>query len=314
MRSVVTGGAGFIGSHLVEALVAAGDDVLVLDDLSSGREEHLAGVLGRGAVLREADVRDADVVARLCASHRPERVFHLAAQIDVRRSVEDPGADARINVEGTINALEAARAAGARRFVQASTGGAIYGEAEVLPTPEEAPARPISPYGQSKLAAEGYVRLYAELHGLPGIALRLGNIYGPRQGASGETGVIGIFCRRLLAGADPVVFGDGRQTRDYVFVGDVVRAMLAAASSTVEGVVNIGRGEETSVNDLIDVLRPLGQGEAFSPGYRPERAGEVQRSCLDPARAGSTLGWRPGTGLCEGLRATLDFERTQAPV
>ena len=231
MEALVTGGAGFIGSHLVDALLERGDRVVVIDDLSTGRRENLEGAIAKGALLLEADITDAAAVADAFETHSPEVVFHLAAQIDVRRSVTDPVFDLGVNVGGTLNLLEAARRTQARRFILASTGGAIYGEGAGRPLPldEGSECRPDAPYGQSKYAAEGYLSLYGRLYGLPTVALRLGNVYGSRQDPLGEAGVVAIFCGALLGGGTPKVFGDGRQTRDYVYVGDVVEAFLAAA-------------------------------------------------------------------------------------
>jgi UDP-glucose 4-epimerase len=308
MRTLVTGGAGFIGSNLVDELLARGDEVAVLDDLSTGRRENLDGALGAGAELIEGDIRDAGAVAAAYERARPEAVFHLAAQIDVRKSVADPAFDASINVGGTATLLESAREAGMPRFVLISTGGAIYGEGEgrELPLPEDTEVAPLSPYGQSKFAAEGYLALYGRLYGLPGISLRLGNVYGPRQDPLGEAGVIAIFCGRLRAGEPPVVFGDGRQTRDYIYVGDVVSAALAAAESEAGGALNVGTGIETTVLELVEGLRELSGEGGFEAQLAPARRGEVQRISIDPARAAEALGWRPQVGLDEGLRLTLD--------
>lgn len=307
MRAMVTGGAGFIGSNLVDALLARGDEVTVVDDLSTGRRENLKAALAGGARLVVQDIREGAALTELAVEARPEAVFHLAAQIDVRKSVADPAFDASVNVGGTANVLEAAHAAGARRVVFTSTGGAIYGEGEgqELPLGEEAPIAPLSPYGQSKFAGEGYLALYERLHGLYGAALRLGNVYGPRQDPLGEAGVIAIFCGRLRAGARPTVFGDGRQTRDYVYVGDVVAAALAAAESEASGPLNIGTGRETDVLGLVERLAALGEGEGFEPELAPPRPGEVQRIAIDPSRAGRELGWTPKVELEEGLRLTL---------
>jgi UDP-glucose 4-epimerase len=305
VKALVTGGAGFIGSNLVDALLARGDEVAIVDDLSTGRRENLTGALAAGATLWDVDICDAEHLAVPMHGHSPDVVFHLAAQIDVRRSVADPVADARVNVEGTINVLAAAHAAGARRVVYSSTGGAIYGEAEVVPTSEEAPIRPLSPYGQAKYAAEGYCALFAALHGLPTISLRYANVYGPRQDPLGEGGVIAIFCGRLLTGGPPTVYGDGHQTRDYLYVGDVVQANLLAASSGLTGSYNVGTGIETSVLDLVRAFRELGGGAVFEPNHAPPRAGEVLRSCLDATRARFELGWEPQVDLAAGLRLTL---------
>jgi UDP-glucose 4-epimerase len=308
MRALVTGGAGFIGSNLVDALLARGDEVTVVDDLSTGRRENLDGALAAGAKLVELDVREAAALAELAAEARPDVIFHLAAQIDVRKSIADPAFDASINVGGTANVLEAARAAGSPRIVFVSTGGAIYGEGkgQQLPLEEDAPIAPLSPYGQSKSAAEGYLALYERLYGLSGVSLRLGNVYGPRQDPLGEAGVIAIFCGRLQAGERPTVFGDGAQTRDYIYVGDVVGAALAAAESGLSGPVNIGTGIETDVLELVTRLAELGDAGGFEPEFAPPRTGEVQRISIDPARAERELGWRAETGLAEGLRLTLD--------
>ncbi|HEY1356368.1 MAG TPA: NAD-dependent epimerase/dehydratase family protein [Solirubrobacterales bacterium] len=308
MRCLVTGGAGFIGSNLVDALVARGDEVTIVDDLSSGRRENLEQALAAGARLAEADVRDGEALLDLARQARPEAVFHLAAQIDVRKSVEDPAFDASINVGGTALVLEAARAVGSPRVVFISTGGAIYGEGEGqdLPLDESAPIAPMSAYGQSKFAAEGYLSLYERLYGQPGVSLRLGNVYGPRQDPLGEAGVIAIFCGRLEAGGRPTVYGDGTQTRDYIYVGDVVAAALAAAESHASGAINIGTGIETDVLELAARLGELAGRDDFAPELAPPRTGEVQRIALDPGRAERELGWRAETGLEEGLRLTLN--------
>jgi UDP-glucose 4-epimerase len=307
MKALVTGGAGFIGSNLADALLARGDEVIVVDDLSTGRRENLDGALAAGAELVEADIRDRAELERLADAEKPEVIFHLAAQIDVRKSIADPAFDASINVGGTANVLEAARVAGSRRIVFSSTGGAIYGEGDgqELPLREDAPLAPEAPYGQSKFAGEGYLALYERLYGLSTIPLRLGNVYGPRQDPLGEAGVIAIFCGKLRAGERPTVFGDGKQTRDYIYVGDVVSAMLAAADAETTGPVNVGTGIETDVLELASALGELGGTESFEPEMAPARTGEVQRISIDPARAERELGWTPQMGLSEGLRVTL---------
>jgi UDP-glucose 4-epimerase len=310
VRTLVTGGAGFIGSHIVDAVLGRGDQVMVVDDLSTGREENVRDAIGRGMTLFGGDIRDARFVDALLRRERPEVVVHLAAQIDVRVSVSKPTLDAEVNVAGTINLLEAARSSGVRRFVYASTGGAIYGEGEP-PFAEDAPIRPLSPYGQAKYAAEGYCDLYRRLHGVSTINLRLANIYGPRQDPLGEGGVVAIFCGKLLRGERPVVYGDGRQTRDYVYVGDVAKAALVASESEAHGAYNVGRGEETSVLELTEWLRRLGRelgvlgGSSFEPSFAPTRQGEVRRNSLDPAKARSELGFEADTALDDGLRRTL---------
>jgi UDP-glucose 4-epimerase len=305
---LVTGGAGFIGSNLVDALLARGDEVTVVDDLSTGRRVNLEGALTAGAELVELDVRDRAALTALASERAPELIFHLAAQIDVRKSLEDPAFDAAVNVGGTANVLEAARATQARRTVFVSTGGAIYGEGEGqrLPLAEDAPIAPLSAYGQSKFAAEGYLALYERLYGTSGVALRLGNVYGPRQDPLGEAGVIAIFCGLVKNGGRPTVYGDGTQTRDYIYVGDVVGAALAAAESAAGGAFNIGAGRETSVLELVEALARIGGVEGFEPEFAPPRAGEVQRIALDAAHAERELGWRPEVGLDEGLKRTLD--------
>jgi UDP-glucose 4-epimerase len=308
MKTLVTGGAGFIGSNLVDALVARGDEVTVVDDISTGRESNLTGALAAGARLEKLDVRDAAALTELTSEVAPATIFHLAAQIDVRKSLDDPAFDAAVNVGGTANVLDAARAAETGRVVFVSTGGAIYGEGEgkVLPLDESAPIEPFSAYGQSKFAAEGYLALYERLYGLSSMALRLGNIYGPRQDPLGEAGVIAIFCGLLASGGEPTVFGDGTQTRDYIYVGDVVEAALAAAASDVTGPVNIGTGREASVLDLIGILAGIASREDFKPRFAPPRAGEVQRISLAAERAAAELGWRPQVELEDGLRRTLE--------
>jgi UDP-glucose 4-epimerase len=306
MDCLVTGGAGFIGSNLVDALVARGDRVTVIDDLSTGKRENLVGALEAGATLHAADIRDRPAVQALVDTARPEVVFHLAAHVDVRHSVEHPVEDAITNTLGTINVLEAARSVGARRVVYASTGGGLYGEADVLPTPEDHPIRPLAPYGQGKHAAEGYCEVYTRLHGLSTVSLRYGNVYGPRQDVHGEAGVVAIFCGRLMDGRRPTVFGDGRQTRDWVEVSDVVRANLLAAGSDLTGPVNISWGRETSVLDVLVALSEVGErGWLEEPVFEPERPGEVRRSCLAADRARAELGWEAQVELRDGLSRVL---------
>jgi UDP-glucose 4-epimerase len=305
MDCVVTGGAGFIGSNLVDALVARGDRVTVIDNLSTGKRENLKGAIAQGVELVEADIRDAESVGRAFATARPQAAFHLAAQIDVRSSVLDPVHDATVNVLGALNVLEAARAAGARRFVNTSTGGGLYGDADVLPTPEDHEIAPLAPYGQSKHAVEGYVALYDRLHGLSGVSLRYGNVYGPRQDVHGEAGVVAIFCGLAIDGGTPTVYGDGRQTRDWVDVSDVVAANLLAADGDVCGAVNIGHGQETSVLDLFQTLNAVAVPGLGEPVFADPRPGEVARSCLDVERARSVLGWQARVGLREGLERIL---------
>jgi UDP-glucose 4-epimerase len=314
LKALVTGGAGFIGSNLVDALLARGDEVVVLDNLATGRRSNLDGAISRGARLVVEDVRDGALVRSLLEQERPEVVFHLAAQMDVRVSAAKPVYDAEVNVIGTINMLEAARLCGARRFVFASTGGAIYGETDVLPTPEDSDINSEAPYGQAKFAAEGYCDLWGRLHGLSAVSLRFGNVYGPRQDPLGEAGVVAIFCGKLRDRGQPTVFGDGLQTRDYIYVEEVVTAALIASANEVTGPFNVGTGRESSVLDLVEVLRKLGRemsitgdGQPFEPQFAPARAGEVARSALDPGKSHEVLGFEARIELEEGLRRTLEW-------
>jgi UDP-glucose 4-epimerase len=297
MRVLVTGGAGFIGSHLVDALLDRGDEVAMADHLYRSPRPWFGEALLRGAQLYVADVRDLDAIRPAFEAARPEVVLHLAAQADVRHSVANPAFDAQVNVAGTVSVLEAAREVGARRVVMASTA-AVYGDPHEIPTSEDALIAPLSPYGTSKAAAEWYLAQYQRLHGISTLALRMANVYGPRQDPQGEAGVISIFCGQAADGGRATVFGDGRQTRDYVFVDDVVEAWLAAAMSDVTGALNISTGIETSV---CDVVKALDLSYDFAPG----RPGEIQRSCLDPSAAAAHLGWRAAVPLTGGLRRTL---------
>jgi UDP-glucose 4-epimerase len=297
VRAIVTGGAGFIGSHVSDALVARGDEVHVLDNLASGKRENVP----EGARLHEADIRsDADAVFD---EARPGACFHLAAQADVRVSVEDPAYDAEVNVLGTLRVLEAARRHGAK-VVFASTGGAIYGECEE-PAREDAERRPLAPYGTSKLAGEEYLATYNRLYGTQHVALRYGNVYGPRQDPHGEAGVVAIFMGLLAEDGTPRIFGDGRQTRDYVFVADVVDATLAAVEHGGD-VLNVGTGRETSVLELYEAVSKA-TGVQREPEFAPARLGELERSSLDPELAARELGWRAKRSLDEGLRTTWEW-------
>jgi UDP-glucose 4-epimerase len=306
MRSLVTGGAGFIGSNLVDALLERGDEV------STGREANLEQALGNGATLHTADIRDAAAMREIVGRERPEVIYHLAAQIDVRKSVEDPGFDAATNVVGTINLLDAAREAGVRRFVNTSSGGAMYGNQDLLPTPEDAPPAPMAPYGGSKACADLYCGLYTRLYDMSVCSLRYANVYGERQDPLGEAGVIAIFCGKLLNGERPTVFGTGEQTRDYVYVGDVVAANLAAGDSDARGGFNIGTGQETTVLELVEIFQRLAGGESFEPEMAPARLGELERSWIDVSRAREELGWAAEVELDDGLRRTLDWTRATA--
>jgi UDP-glucose 4-epimerase len=293
MRAIVTGGAGFIGSHVADALLARGDDVHVVDDLSKGKRENVP----EGAQLHVADIRGPDEVFDVV---RPDTVFHLAAQADVRTSVERPDFDADVNVLGTVRILEAARRHDAQ-LVFSSTGGAIYGECDG-PAPESSPRRPLAPYGTSKLAGEEYLATWNRLYDARHVSLRLGNVYGPRQEPHGEAGVVAIFMGLLHEGGTPTIYGDGRQTRDYVYVGDVVRALLAAADRD-GGVFNVGSGVETSVLELYEAIRRV-SGSGQEPAFAAARAGELQRSVLDVSLAARKLDWRPQHPLQDGLERT----------
>ena len=318
MRSLVTGGAGFIGSHLVEALSARGHEVLAIDDLSTGHEANLEGIRPGSVTLAIGDITDVSWLQQAVGAFEPDLVFHLAAQADVRRAVADPGFDALVNVVGTANVFEAARLAGCGSCVLATTGGVMYGEGEGRPLPftEADPAVPHTPYGTSKLGAEGYVGLYRRLHGIAGISLRFGNVYGPRQDPHGEAGVVAIFCGKLLDGEPATVFGDGLQTRDYVYVSDAVEAFLAASDLLAAdpqagpGPLNVGTGRETSVLDLLERLAAIA-GVPADPQLAPARAGEIQRVSLDPAAAMAQMGWSARVELEEGLRVTFEDLRTR---
>ena len=298
MSVLITGGAGFIGSNLADAVVGDGRPCHVVDNLTTGQAIRVPGE----AELHELDIRDGAALAAVAESAKPTVIFHLAAQADVRRALEDPGYDADVNVIGTINVLEAARAVGAR-VVFSSTGGAGYGEYEGLPipSPETAATKPLSHYGMSKMAGEGYCGLYGRLYGTEANVMRLGNVYGPRQDPHGEAGVVAIFIGRMLDGQAPRVFGDGLQTRDYVYVGDVVRALLAAETGPAGETVNVGAGVEVSVIDLIEGLGWEGEIE-----YADARPGELQRSALDPGKAGRVFGWSARMSLADGLRVTRE--------
>ena len=309
MRTLVTGGAGFIGSNLVDALLERDDEVVVLDNLATGRRENLTGALAAGAELAEVDLRDAGAVSGLVERARPEVIFHLAAQVDVRKSVADPAYDSAVNVGGTVNLLRAAHDNGVRRLVNASTGGAIYGEAQTIPAAEDHPVAPEAPYGLSKFCAENYCALFSRLHGLSTVSLRFGNVYGPRQDPLGEAGVIAIYCGRVVNGGRPVVFGDGLQTRDYVHVADVVRANLLAAESDASGSFNVGTGKEVTVIDLVEALAPYAR-DGFEPDFQPERQGEVRHIALDASRAREVFGWESQIDIEPGLEQTLASMRS----
>lgn len=307
-RSVVTGGAGFIGSSLVDRLVDEGEEVLVLDDLSSGSLANLREARSRGHVtIHQIDISQNDVVG-LVREFRPDTVYHLAAQIDVRRSVSDPVFDATINVVGTINLLEAARHGDAERFVFASSGGATFGDTFNIPTPEDQPRKPASPYGVSKYVVEEYFRYYRDAHDLDCMSLGFANVYGPRQDPHGEAGVVAIFIGDLESGRTPTIYGDGSQTRDFVFVEDVTDAMVRAGRIGGGRYLNIGTGVETSVAKLFELVVEA-TGADVAPVMAAARRGEQLRSCLDASAARRHLGWEPWTPLPDGLSRTVDWWR-----
>lgn len=305
-KAVVTGGAGFIGANLVERLVDEGTEVLVVDNLSTGMISRLAAARERGQVhFHQMDVR-APELRQVVVGFTPQVVFHLAAQIDVRASVVDPAFDADVNVIGTINVLQAAREAAVERVVFASSGGATFGDTEHIPTNEREPRRPESPYGVSKMVVDHYLDYYRRTHGIDYVSLGFSNVYGPQQDPHGEAGVIAIFAGDLLAGRTPTIYGDGSQTRDYVFVEDVTDACWRAALQGGGVYLNIGTGVETSVVELYRKMAAI-LGTDVEPNFAAARPGEQQRSCLDPSRAAKDLGWEPWTSLDDGLVQTIDW-------
>jgi UDP-glucose 4-epimerase len=311
MKVLVTGAAGFIGSHVADALVGRSYDVHVLDDLSGGRRTNVPG----SATFHELDIRS-DEAADLIRDEKFDALLHFAAQMDVRRSVADPRFDADVNVLGFLNLMEAGREAALKKVVFASTGGAIYGEPDPAindagPQPEHHPQRPVSPYGITKLVTEKYLHFYETAYGIPYVALRFGNVYGPRQNPHGEAGVVAIFAERLLDGRQPVIYGHGEQTRDYVYVGDVVLAVLAGLDHDGSDVVNVGTGRETSVNELFRVLNTITGADADEV-HAEGKPGEQQRSVLDVSHAAASLGWRPEVELEDGLRETVAWFEKQA--
>ena len=305
MKILVTGGAGFIGSHVVDALVAAGHDVVVVDDLSTGHRENL----NPKARFHQLDITDPKMV-ELIRDERPAVLNLHAAQMDVRRSVADPLFDARVNVLGTINCLEGARRANVRRIIFVSSGGAVYGEQETFPAAESHPTNPVSPYGVSKRAGELYAFFYQAEYQIPFFAMRYANVYGPRQDPHGEAGVVAIFVGKMLRGEPVVVNGDGKQTRDYVYVGDIARANVLALEREPSGPVNIGTGIETDVNRLAELLL-VATGSRSEVRHGPAKQGEQRRSVVDCAKAASVLGWRPEVALADGLRRTAEYFRSR---
>lgn len=307
MKILVTGGAGFIGSHIVDAFVGLGHEVSVLDDLSTGREKNIHS----RAKFTRGDIRDTTAVDSLFKRERFDVVCHHAAQMDVRRSVADPLFDASVNVLGMLTLLESCLRYGVPKVLFASSGGAIYGEQDYFPADEKHPTRPISPYGVAKLATEQYLFYYKAVHGIDSVSLRYANIYGPRQNPEGEAGVVAIFTRKMLGGEQPVINGDGRQTRDYVFVGDVVRANVLALQYSGTGVFNVGTGVETDVNTLFHHLRSH-TGSKCVEKHAEAKKGEQLRSVLDNSEIARTFGWRVTVPLEDGLRLTVEYFRKEA--
>jgi UDP-glucose 4-epimerase len=312
---LVTGGAGFVGSHLCDRLLAEGRSVVAVDDLATGRRENLTDALGHGEAFAftEMDVR-AEGLHDVFVRYQPDVVMHLAAQAGVRPSLEDPDHDASVNIMGTLNVLHCASSSGARKVVYAASGGTLYGEPTSVPVAESAAdgAHPESPYGISKKVALEYLRFYSRQRGLDFTALALGNVYGPRQDPTGEAGVIAIFASSMLAGRPATIFGDGEQTRDYVYVEDTVEAFVAATDRAAGEIVNIGTGLETSVNSLHAMLADI-VGSTSEPAYGPQPEGELRRISLDNSLAASALGWRPRTDLPSGLAKTVEHLRSHHP-
>jgi UDP-glucose 4-epimerase len=303
VKIVVTGGAGFIASHIVDAYIDQGHEVHVIDDFSTGRRENL----NPKAIVHSLDIAERDAAA-LIGKIKPNALNHHAAQMDLRRSVEDPLLDARINIIGFVNLLEACKDAGVKKVIFASSGGAVYGDKEPIPADEEHPQEPLSPYGVSKKTGELYLAYYQAAFGMPFVALRYSNVYGPRQSSKGEAGVVAIFISQLLSGKSPLINGDGKQTRDYVYVGDVVEANVAALKSEYVGPLNIGTGKET---DVVTICKLLQQGlnSAIEAVHGPAKIGEQRRSCLETSRARRVLGWKAEVSLATGLKKTIDYCR-----
>jgi len=305
MKILVTGGAGFIGSHLVDRLVQEGHDVVIVDDLSTGKRRNV----NRAAEFYKVDIQSSRI-EQIFRKERPSLVIHLAAQMNVRRSVEDPIFDAQVNILGMLNLLEQAVKHGSRKIIFASSGGAVYGEQDVFPAPEDHATRPLSPYGISKLTGEHYLAYYQHVSGIQYVSLRYANVYGPRQDPEGEAGVVAIFARKMLAGEQPVINGNGRQTRDFIFVEDVVEANLAVMGQDIQGIYNVGTGKETSVNELFMVLTGL-TGSNFKGIHGPAKKGEQARSVVDITRIRTELGWEPRVSLPDGLKRTVEFFREE---
>jgi UDP-glucose 4-epimerase len=301
VKYLVTGGAGFIGSHLVDKLVESGNDIAVIDNLSSGKKENL----NIKAIFYNLDIQD-EKISEVFEKEKPEVVFHFAAQIDVRKSVENPIESAKTNILGSLNILENCRKFGVKKIIFSSTGGAIYGEADVIPTPESYLAQPISPYGIEKLVVEHYLNFYEKEYGLHYLVLRFANVYGPRQNSKGEAGVVAIFCDKILAGENLLINGDGKQTRDFVFVGDIVNANMMAIKKDVSGIFNIGTGIETDINTIFNKLKKL-SGSEIEEIHADRKAGEQRRSCLNYNKAKVEFGWQPEYEIDRGLEETKEY-------
>jgi len=297
-KILVTGGAGFIGSHLVDRLIKLGHKVVVIDNLSTGKKENL----NKESIFYEADIQGPEL-GEVFAKEKPEIIFHLAGQINIRRSVKDPIKDAKINILGTLNLLENSRKQNVEKFIFSSTGGAIYGDTNIIPTPENHLLQPVSPYGVGKLAVEKYLYFYRRVYGLSFVSLRYANIYGPRQNPEGEAGVVAIFCNKISKGEQPIINGDGKQTRDFVYVEDAVEANILSLRKGVEGSFNIGSGKETSINTIFEEIKRALNSD-FEKTYGPAKTAEQRRSCLDFSKAKAELNWEPKIGLRQGIEKT----------
>lgn len=302
MHILVTGGAGFIGSQIVDRYLELGHQVSVIDDLTSGRRLFV----NPQAHFYQVDIRNSDAVTEVFAKEKPVVISHHAAQMDVRKSVADPAFDASVNILGLINLMEVGRQSGVKQVIFASSGGAVYGDTKLVPTPETSATQPASPYGISKLTSEYYLDFYQKTYGISYVSLRYGNVYGPRQNPDGEAGVVAIFTKKLLAGGQPQISGDGKQTRDFVFVGDVVNANVLSLGKTNSLTLNIGTGLQTSINEIYEILAGL-VGSTSPKAYTAAKPGEQRVSCLDNRRAKELLGWAPQVDLKAGLTLSRDF-------
>lgn len=306
MRIIVTGGGGFIGSNVVDRFLALGHEVAIVDNLCTGRRQNL----NPGAQFHEVDITDAAALQAVFEQFRPQIVDHHAAQIDVRKAVDDPKLDATVNVLGGLSVIQSAMSVGIEKFIYASTGGAVYGNPEVIPCTEDTPARPISPYGISKHVLEHYLELYGIIDGLQWTVLRYANVFGPRQDPKGEAGVNAIFTGMMLSGQRPTIFGKGDKTRDYVFVGDVVEANVLALDKGAGEIMNIGTGVQTTDREVYDAIAAA-VGYTEPPIYTEERKGEVRHVALDASKAKRLLGWEPKVSFREGARLTVEYNRSQ---